>query len=51
MESIEDKKTKVIHINDVELQKQFSNLASLRDFDLNNSVTCKKNVIINFIIF
>ncbi|KAM9962243.1 hypothetical protein ACTFIR_005142 [Dictyostelium discoideum] len=43
MESIEDKKTKVIHINDVELQKQFSNLASLRDFDLNNSVTCKKN--------
>ncbi|KAM9986849.1 hypothetical protein ACTFIY_011266 [Dictyostelium cf. discoideum] len=37
MESIEDKKTKVIHINDIELEKQFLNLASLRNFDLNNS--------------
>ncbi|KAN0039637.1 hypothetical protein ACTA71_007438 [Dictyostelium dimigraforme] len=43
MESLENKQTKVIHINDVELEKHFSNLATLRDFDLNDSKTCKKN--------
>ncbi|KAN0023464.1 hypothetical protein ACTFIU_010752 [Dictyostelium citrinum] len=42
MQSTEEK-PKVIHINDVELEKHFSNLSSLRDFDLNKSTTCKNN--------